>query len=584
VSGVLAVISRDQRPVRAEALDGLMATYEAIRGAGRRDQAAAADFAQIAKIDSDAAQRPGIERGLSGFVASCGVVHGSASLLETALTALDGQFGLIRYDARSGALCVATDPFGLQALFLAERDGLTFISSSSLVLARHLNAEIDPLGLAVLALSGRQSGPITHWRGIERIGPATELTFTRGSSRRSTYWLPQADEATARLAFGTVVDHLIEVATDIIRRHLGDRPRIWADLTGGFDSRLLNLLLDRAGVDAMRNTVGLPGSPDVRLGEAVARTAGWPWTHFATEPDWPERILGCLPQTIGWSDGRLPVLHLSHVLRVHERQGFRYRGHVCASGGEFVSGRPWLQEFFRAGRTTQVNYDNLIDMRLLSSFPAVMVTPRLRSDVHEYFRKVLEERAAPYIAEPNTRQLDVLYAFRGASWEGAFMGAGGRHLLTQLPFYFKDVFTAVFSIPYGHRRRGRLQRAMIERLSPRIAALPTRGGGPAAPLRPRNALAAAPYFASLGKRAMRELARQRLGVRLPVRATPEGPAISEARRVALRELALLPDTLASSFLYEPGFLEQLLRADGEPHEPDDHRVDRIATVELIARS
>jgi len=277
MTGIVGVIARDRGLSAAQAeVEALAGTYEALRGTGLRHAAAAGSSAQIIKIDTASASRPGIERHHGSWAAATGVVHGAPSLIGTALAELDGQFGLISYDRDADSITVATDPLGMHTLYAAERAGKTYISSSALVLARHLGAPPSRLGLAVLLCCGTQYGPITNWEGIERLGPATCLRFDAAGMHRSTYWRLEVDEAVARLGFGQAVDHAIEVLSATFGHYFAGQVGMWADLTGGYDTRLLTLLLHRAGCPSTPTRSARPERPTSATG------AGWPGWRAGT--------------------------------------------------------------------------------------------------------------------------------------------------------------------------------------------------------------------------------------------------------------------------------------------------------------
>jgi hypothetical protein len=127
-------------------------------------------------------------------------------------------------------------------------------------------------------------------------------------------------------------------------------------------------------------------------------------------------------------------------------------------------------------------------------------------------------------------------------------------------------------------------RAMMGRLDPRIAAIPTETGGPAEPLRPGNLHRFAPYAWRRGARfAVR--ARGRLpdlgGSEAELRAGPQEAAQS-AFVAELRAAGRLdPARMRSASLYDPARLAELLdRAVANPVTVDWSAVGRIVTVEL----
>jgi hypothetical protein len=205
-------------------------------------------------------------------------------------------------------------------------------------------------------------------------------------------------------------------------------------------------------------------------------------------------------------------------------------------------------------------------------------------EVEDYCRRQLLRRAAPYADEPNTTQIDVMYAYKSTGHFGAYRSASEAELRTEMPFYYRDLFTASFSAHHRWRNWHRLQRGIIARLDPAVAAVPTTLGGPAEPLRPTNAHRFVPYIADLAGAAARKLrGRER---------PPASPAAADdaSRRYAdlIRRLsaggALDPATMISGELYEPRALEVLRARARRPGFRAWKELARIATLEYALRA
>jgi asparagine synthetase B (glutamine-hydrolysing) len=585
MTGMVAIIARDRRCAVDEAeIEALARAYTSVRGPGREFAAQAGSFGRLVKIDSAIADRPGIQIEAGGWAAQTGTVYGPESLVGVDFGQLDGQFALIAYDNRTDRLVVVTDPFGLQPLYSAERDDRTYISSSALALARHLGAAPNELGLAVLLSCGSQYGSITNWKGIERIAPATVVTFGTTGRDQYTYWRPEVDDAVSRLTYQGSVNRAIEVVESVFQRHLAGRPRIWVDLTGGFDTRLLTLLLARAGVDFQANTVGPANSKDVRLGRLVARVAGWDWQRFDVPGNWAELAPSYFSRAFAWADGRLPALHLAAVMYIHERQGEVYHGHVAAGGGEAFGGHGWDQEFFRAGRTNLVNYDNLLRMKMMKDDASRLLAGGWAGEVYNYLLHQAQLNARPFNSALNTTQLDVLHATRRASWDGAFASASGVCVRSELPFMFKAVYSTAASINFRYRSRRGLMRAMIERLDPLVAAIHTTSGGTTQTWRLTRPLSVAPYYGHAARKTVMKVSRKIWGHALFAPGSVEHHAGPASRRAMLRTQALTPATMRSASLYKPGVVEAILRRAEAPNFKETSLLDRILTVELAMRA
>src|SRR2546422_5957386 len=137
-------------------VDQLASAYESLRGIGSRESAAAGHFARLTRI-TEPTRGPGecVQLGPDSSWRPCsGTPHDWGSDGRTRLENLDGQFAWAAYDVDNDELSVATDPFGMQAVFIARRNGTTYVSTSALALAKHLRARPSRLGVATFLRAG----------------------------------------------------------------------------------------------------------------------------------------------------------------------------------------------------------------------------------------------------------------------------------------------------------------------------------------------------------------------------------------------------------------------------------------------
>src|SRR5947207_3110480 len=227
---MVGVISSDRQDAVSEGeLDELTGAYESLRGMASHERGAAGHFGRIARITS---QPNGPGEGVAGedgtgpngageiaragsarrepgpsWQLSTGTPHDAGSSGGTRLEDLDGQFAWAAYDAAADELSVATDPFGMQPVFVARREGKTYISTSALALAKHLRARASKLGVITFLRAGYQFGSLTNWEGIERLKPGTRIRFGGGGATYETYWKPEIDEPVTRLDLPHAVEH-----------------------------------------------------------------------------------------------------------------------------------------------------------------------------------------------------------------------------------------------------------------------------------------------------------------------------------------------------------------------------------------
>ncbi len=581
MADLLAIIAEDPRePVEPAEMERLLADYESLREKPDRKLVAASARARACVLGRET-PTSGIETLGGETTAWAGSRSASPPAMAGPLEDLDGQFALLRI-CGDGNVLLATDPLGLKPLFVARRGGRAYAATSALLLARHLRLAPSRLGLEAFLRSGLQFGRWTEWEGVERMQPAQALEFKPGGAENRAYWEPARDESLGRLPLEEAAAFCIERAgATIAERYEGLQP--WIDLTGGFDSRLLSLLADRAGVALMANTVGEEADEDVRIARRVAAAKGWPWTRIGLPADWVEQLPEEVATAVAWGDGHTDALQLAEVLRGHREKSTLEPLLLNGGGGEEFRDHPWGHELFAAGRTNKVGYERLIAWRILLPIDLGVAREEPTERVTALFREELEARARPFASEPNSFQDDLLYALKMTGHSGAYQAAGGAWMDVEVPFYLKPIFGSVISFSLRNRRFHRLMREMMRQLDPGVAALPTETGGPAEPLRIGNLH----RFASYGRRRAGRFANRARG-RLGSSNGPEPPSgrseLAKAALVAalLREGRLDPAEMRSAPLYDATRLSALLdRATAHPMAVDWDAVGRIVTLELV---
>ena len=559
--------------------------YASIRPSISRAVAFADGLAAVVKLDAASAQGSSIERTGSSWAVSTGFVLCDSPLTFAPVEDLDGQFSMVRYNAEAHRVEVITDPFGLRSLYVAERDGKTYISTSVLALAKHLRAAPDRYGLSFFLRTGYQIGTLTNWQGISRLDPATVLSYTKAERNSHTYFTPQVDPAVERLDFTQTTDHALEVLLDSYRHWYKNRPPAWADLTGGFDTRLADSVLAACGIEFRTNTVGTENETDVRLASEVAQRAGWEWTRFSLPHDWSEVLPHQLFEALGWGDGQLDVLQLAEVLHGHAQKSIVHRSLFVGGGHELFRGYAWQQEFWNTGRSKKINLNTLMDMRWLQPLNAAAIfaqdpTPTIRHDLQER----VKGWTAPYNDALNTTQLDALYLRKMPTHFGPYQSAADASMRAILPFFCRPVVTAAFSSNFRYRKGHRLIRHMIERLNPAVAAVPTTSGGPAQPPRITNLHRFAPYYVRLARKATAKIGQNLTKRRMTgARALPVVSQRTAARRFVLHHLNLQPSQMRSGSLYNaPAFERFIHQADDETFR-DSALLGRVIAAELALR-
>jgi hypothetical protein len=585
--GLIAIVAVDPgAQVDKPEVEALATAYESLRGAGDREFTSAHGRAQAILLGRKGAD-PAIVADGSSWAAVAGRAYGG-TLPGASLQELDGQFALVEHDGDLEQTTVATDPFGLQSLYVSRRDGLLYVSTSCLALAKHLRSAPDRIGLEVFLRAGYHFGTTTSWEAIERLDPGTCVTVGPDGFSQHRYWQPTIDEDIRHLGFRESLALCLETGAATYREYFADRPGAWVDLTGGYDTRLLALQLAAEEVPFTANTRGDPRGGDREIAHELAAAAGWEAVDLTTRPSWDQQLPDILPVALGWGDGNLEVLELSWVLWAHEQLAQRQRSLLIAGGGEHYRGFAWRQEFLAAGKSNRVKMDNWLDMRLLHPMNTGLFAADPTNAVRSDFAARMGAWAEPYADEPNTTQLDVMYAYKMTGHFGAYLSADGAFLDSELPFYFKPIFGAAFSSRHDHRDNHKLMRHMMWRLNPKLASISTTTGGPAVPWRPGNLHRFGPYYLQIAEKALNKISQRALGRPLLPGGAQDFYCDAAARRAAIRSVAgggeLRAADMRSAPLFDRRELDDLLTRASAPGFEETPILGRVLTVELALQA
>ena len=172
-----------------------------------------------------------------------------------AVARLRGMFAFAVLDCRQsagsgGRLLLARDPMGIKPLYYAWTEaGLVFASELQALQASGLaSAEVNPTGVVAYLLMGSVPNPLTIYRQISALEPATwlEIDLDRPEPARAvTYWrLP--DDISPVASQAEAVALVQERLLDAVRVRLVSDVPLGAFLSGGLDSSSVVMLMRAA--------------------------------------------------------------------------------------------------------------------------------------------------------------------------------------------------------------------------------------------------------------------------------------------------------------------------------------------------
>lgn len=173
------------------------------------------------------------------------ILHGYRAWGIKVVERLEGMFAFVLWDDANQLLVASRDRVGIKPLyFTMTADGIAFASEARALLRLSASApEVDPEALAYVMTLGYVPSPLSIWRGIEKVEPATLTTWKPGGDvRRFRYWSPPStvEEADDGSSFETIFHSVLE------DHLLADVP-LSVLMSGGIDSTAVALGLCRLG-------------------------------------------------------------------------------------------------------------------------------------------------------------------------------------------------------------------------------------------------------------------------------------------------------------------------------------------------
>jgi len=165
------------------------------------------------------------------------ILHSYAQYGDEFIHRLNGMFGFALWDARRQRLIVGRDRLGIKPIYLY-RDArrLAFASEAKALLALPgVSAEIDPPALHSYLNLGYVAAPLSIFRGIGKLPPASMLSVEDGRVEERRYWRVSA-EMDRGMAEGEWVERIRARLEEAIRMQMVSDVPIGAFLSGGIDS------------------------------------------------------------------------------------------------------------------------------------------------------------------------------------------------------------------------------------------------------------------------------------------------------------------------------------------------------------
>jgi hypothetical protein len=507
---------------------------------------------------------------------------------EKALHRLQGQYLVLARGPDKDELIAWSDPLGMFPVYVAESAGISWCSTSALALAAVLHSQLDTEALRGLFMDGTIRTPRTAFLGIRRLGIGEQARLARGDAQINRVWSPFCSPRDYRR-----IEEAAEEGLALIRRSCRRIYQIWprcvCDLTGGLDSRLVVAAAASQQLPVQVTVTGHESDLDVTIARDIAERMRWPMEHFSEPTDWGQQRWELFKRGVALADGELPGSAVDGTIRVKLALSERFDAAVVGGGGELYRDFFWQQEYWRIGKTSDLDLPRLFRYRFFfSGGPRISL---FRGDWRpDYLNGQIKVAQQIVDLEPealNTAKLDALYLWKCSGHFARYGGAMNPLIASTFPLFSRDLFEYSASLPWRYRvGGGRLEREIIAMAHPKLAAMPTAYGGSAKPMRmtrPQNYL---PYAVNAFKKGVRKLGQLTIKRSIfPMPCSPkQNPEVNKDLALVLaREGFLRPDNLQAAGAYDPDGLREFLSSARQPGFSDFKQLYALVTVELLCR-
>jgi asparagine synthase (glutamine-hydrolysing) len=215
------------------------------------------------------------------------IVHLYEEMGERCVEELNGEFAFAIWDDGKQSLLLARDRLGIRPVYYYSINETLIFSSElkSLLLWEKTPRVINRIALDCYLTLRYIPANMTMFAGIEKLPPASVLSFKNGKTRIERYWSVRLQEE-PRQSLKASEDRLFEMLKDSVRLRLMSDVPLGAYLSGGIDSSsIVGLMAEMSSTPVKTFTVGGFGGEADEASQA-RRIAD----HFGT--DHHELIIG----------------------------------------------------------------------------------------------------------------------------------------------------------------------------------------------------------------------------------------------------------------------------------------------------
>ncbi len=380
------------------------------------------------------------------------------------LRALRGSYTGLILDARSNEVHLFNDRRASRPLFWregADRALLVGPEVFHLAAAEPPLRDIDPVAVCEFVIFASYYNDRTLFPRIRKLPPGAVMSLRPGTVLLRRYWEIRIDEDKPPIDEDACTEEALALFDRSLRRQLTGRSRPFLFLSGGIDSRVILGGLRAAGFTLPAVTYGTPDGDDAPIARRLAAHCGLPFSFHPISTDDPQRHFADAARR---SDCRAETVDTPTHGPLLDR--------LAGAFGVFVQGD---KSFHGKDVTTATQAPAAAGMFSLAAAPrlADMLDPATRRHAQAEIRQTLSGVVAAGAAlDPRDLKDKIYYEQRLANRQNAFAAMNLRQFEQARPWLDEDLVDFLFAVPGSLRLDKHINRKMLERAHPDLAALP----------------------------------------------------------------------------------------------------------------
>ena len=389
---------------------------------------------------------------------------------------IDGHYFLVAVLKNSNQIYLITDVGGVINSYLIKKNGSYYVSTSMLSLSQAFNVTADSKSILTFIHTGTFFENKTYFNEIIALEPASIYTYDiiKGLFQREEYWHVPVD-IDKTISFEDAADGILKSLNKIIST-IPDDKSIY-DFTGGYDSRFILALAYSKKNKGNLNSLffGPRDSREAQIVEKNCKNLGIEYNNYLIDNHWKNIFFDYVLKANNLCDGLESAFYYAPILWAQEQKVEKFAYSVNGLVGELYRQRVWEYEFGRRGKRRPADllryykYRDLTDdfdktifdenaLKIINDVPNFVVKNFMKSDMYSRTKNSL-----------NTLQLEAFFLYLSRRRHGRNVTTSNQFIQVICPFWFRRPLDLSFAINPDFKKKCRLMRNIMEKISPEFA-------------------------------------------------------------------------------------------------------------------